>query len=222
MKLIHRLLVTIVVLVGVSACTTVEPYDYSTLIANQPRSILVLPPLNNSVDVDAIPIYMSTITSPLAERGFYVFPVEVVNQLMVENGLPSSAEMHDVPLAKLREIIGPDSVMYITINDWGTKYAVFASVTVVDVSARLVDAQTEVLLWSGSARAEYDPNQSNQAGLLGAVIGAVVGQVLSKKFDHSPGVARMANSQLFYAPGTGLLPGPYQVIADPVTANSPN
>ncbi len=223
MKKSLHLVLSFVVLVVASGCATVEPYDYSAFLEHKPQSILVLPPLNNSVDVNAIPIYLSTVTQPLAERGFYIFPVEVVNQLMLENGLASSAEMHEIPMAKLKEIINPDSVMYITINDWGTKYAVLASVTVVDINAKLIDANTEALLWNGSARVQYDPNQNNQAGLLGAVVGAVVGQILSKKFDHSPNVARMANSQLFYAPSIGLPPGPYMpVVAETTDASGSN
>jgi hypothetical protein len=54
-----------------------------------PRSILMLPPLNESTAVEATWGYLSTVTQPLAERGFYVFPVAVIDQFLKENGLPS-------------------------------------------------------------------------------------------------------------------------------------
>ncbi len=211
-----RTIVVILAALTLSACVTVEPYDYTELLAKKPTSILVLPPINNSIDVNAVPIYLSTVTKPLAETGYYVFPVSIVNDLMVENGLSSPAEMHDVPVSKLNEIIDPDAVLYVTINDWGTKYQVLSSTTIVDVSARLVHTDTETLLWDGSSRVVYDPNASNQAGLLGALVGAVVGKIMSNKFDASPGVSSTANTQLFNGLNTGLLPGPYEsVVVEP-------
>jgi hypothetical protein len=214
MHILKNSLITFTALM-LGACATVEPYDYTQLLAKQPKSILVLPPLNNSIDVKATPIYLSTVTRPLAERGYYVFPVSVINDMMNENGLPTAAEMHEVPLSKFNEIIDPDAVLYVTINDWGTKYEVFASTTVVDISARLLDTDTETLLWNGNSRVVYDPNASNQAGLLGALVGAVVGQIMSNKFDASPQVSSSANSQLFFSENLGLLPGPY--MPEPIT-----
>lgn len=204
-----------------SGCVTIEPYDYTELLAKKPTSVLVLPPINNSIDVNATPIYLSTVTKPLAERGYYVFPVSIVNDLMVENGLSSPAEMHEVPLAKLNEIIDPDAVLYVTINDWGTKYQVLSSTTVVDVSASLVHTDTETVLWNGASRVVYDPNANNQAGLLGALVGAVIGQVMSNKYDASPGVSSTANGQLFSTQDTGLIPGPYMPVTVKKTPAAP-
>ena len=55
------------------------PHDYSAYLDHMPRSILVLPPLNNSLEPVAPYIYLSTVTRPLAERGYYVFPVAVIS-----------------------------------------------------------------------------------------------------------------------------------------------
>ncbi len=61
------------------------PYDYSALENSRPRSILVIPPLNNSVEVNAPYVFLSTITAPLAEKGYYVFPVAVIDRFLKEN-----------------------------------------------------------------------------------------------------------------------------------------
>jgi len=53
-------------------CVKQEPYNYAALEQSKPRSILVLPPVNNTVEVDAPYIYLSTISRPLAEKGYYV------------------------------------------------------------------------------------------------------------------------------------------------------
>lgn len=192
-----------------TGCATTTPYDYSAFEEYKPRSILVLPPVNQSVEVGAPYIYLSRVTQPLAERGYYVFPVAVVDQLMKENGLPSSAEMHNVPLAKIKEVINPDAVLYITIDNWGQKYQVISSTAMVKVSGKLIDVESGALLWEGHAEA-IKKSDDGGGGLIGALASAVITQVIGKKIDQTPNLARMANYQLFYTQDQGLLEGPYR------------
>src|SRR5262245_28985284 len=138
------------------------PYDYGPFLAHQPKSILVLPPLNESPEVHAPYSYLSTVTQPLAEHGYYVFPVALVDELMRENGCPTPAEMHQVPLAKLREVFGADAVLYLTVKRWGTSYQVIDSVTSVEVEARLVDLPSEERFWSKSAAIERHSSEGQR------------------------------------------------------------
>lgn len=94
-----------------AGCATRPPYDYSTFRQLLPRSIPVLPPKKFRTDVDAPKTYLSTITRPLAECGYYVFPVAVIDAYMKKNGLPSSEEKHAVSLKKIREIIGANAIL---------------------------------------------------------------------------------------------------------------
>jgi hypothetical protein len=186
-----------------------ESYDYSTYVAHLPRSILVLPPLDLSLEVEAPYRWLSTITYPLAERGYYVFPVALVDLYMKENGLPTPHEMHDVPLAKLAEIFGCDAVLYVTITEWGTSYRVISSDTTVAFDARLVDAATGLELWSGSGQA-VESSSSGSSDIFSMLAGAVTQQILSTTIaDPSTGLARQANARMIWTEGQGLLPGPY-------------
>ena len=121
------------VALGLTGCAA-KPYDYTNFRAHPPRSILVLPPLNESTAVEATWGYLSTVTRPLAERGYYVFPVAVVDQFLKDNGLPTAGEMHQVPLEKAREILGADAVLFITVEQYGSKYQVLNSSTIVAAS----------------------------------------------------------------------------------------
>src|SRR5512143_3001912 len=106
-------------------CTIEHPdVDYTAFRESKPRSILVLPPLNNSPDIRATYSFLSTVTKPLAEAGYYVFPVALVDQTFKENGLPNPGEMHQVPFEKLREIFGADATLYITVTQYGSSYQI--------------------------------------------------------------------------------------------------
>jgi hypothetical protein len=189
------------------ATACVSPPDYSAFRETPPRSILVLPPLNESVAVDAAYSWLTTATAPLAETGYYVFPVAVVDAFMKDNGLPSAAEMHAIDIAKLGEVFGADAVLYVTIEDWGQKYILISSNTVVKVKATLVDVGTGIQLW------EWELNHQESSGGTGdpiadAVI-AVVEQVVDSVSDQTHYAAGRANFLLFQNEKTGLPYGPY-------------
>lgn len=191
------------------ACTTVKPQDYTNFRKSNPSSILVLPPVNNSPDTKATYGFLSTVTKPLAEGGYYVFPVAVVDQTFKENGLHHPAEMHEAPLNKLREIFGADAVLYITIERYGGSYKVITSDTEVTASARLIDAKTGDLLWSGKATASSAETDNNSnLGLAGLLVKAIVKQVISSSSDQGHNISKLTSQRLLAPKPNGLLYGP--------------
>jgi len=189
-----------------AGCAT-KPYDYTNFRQYPPRSILVLPPLNESTDVKATYGYLSTVTQPVAEMGYYVFPVAIVDQLLKENGMPTAGEMHQVPLTKVAEITGADAVLFVTVKQYGTKYQVINSSTIVQAHAKLVDTKTGTLLWEGTGTAQQ--NSGGSGNILADLISAAVTQAINSGTDSAHGVSRMANATLFYTKDHGLLYGPY-------------
>jgi len=191
--------------VMLAGCAT-KPFDYTNYRAHPPRSILVLPPLNQSTDVGGTYSYLSTVTRPLAELGYYVYPVAVVDQFFKENGMPTAGEMHQAPLDKIRDIIGADAVLYITLKQYGTKYQLINSATLVTADAKLVDVRTGTLLWQGTVAAQ--DNTGGSGNILADLVAAAVGQAINKSTDHAHDVCRIANLQ-FGVKDHGLLFGPH-------------
>lgn len=182
--------------------------DYTAYRQSKPRSILVLPPLNNAPDVRATYSFLSTVTKPLAEAGYYVFPVALVDQTFKENGLPNPGEMHQVPFEKLREIFGADATLYITVTQYGSSYQIVHSEVRVTANAKLIDNRNGQVLWSGSATASDNEGRSNSGGLAGALISALVKQVVSSIGDQGHAVASTTSLRLFHVGPNGLLYGP--------------
>ena len=189
-------------------CTSTPPPDYTNFRLHRPRSILVLPPINQSTVVQGTYGYLSTVTMPLAEMGYYVFPVVMVDQFLRENGMPTAGEMQQVPLDKVAQIIGADAVLYVTLQNYGTKYVVVSSTTTVEATARLVDTRTGLTLWTGSVVAQEGSGGSGN--ILGDLISAALTQVVNSSTDRAHSVARTANVRLFTVKDRGLLFGPYR------------
>jgi len=199
---IPGLLATMVAFTG---CVT-KPYDYTNFRAHPPRSILVLPPLNESTDTRGTYGYLSTVTRPLAEMGYYVYPVMVVDQFMKENGLPGAGEMHQVPLDKIKDIVGADAVLYITLKQYGSKYQVITSTTIVIATAKLVDVKTGLTLWEGTANVQQSSSSGN---IIADLVVAAVDQAINSSTDQAHDLSRMANIQMLTTKDHGLLYGPH-------------
>lgn len=196
----------------IQGCATGPPkgYDsaaYATYLAHMPRSILVLPPQNETVEVMAPYIYFTTVTRSLAERGYYVYPVAVVDALMKENGVPTPAEMAQISLKKIKEVIHPDAVLYLTIVEWGAKYQVIDTRTIVHIRGRLVDTNSGDELWKGEQSVTQDSNVGGQDNLAGLLVGALVGKIAASYSDSSRELSYQANHKLFHDPQKGLLIG---------------
>ncbi|NYE63218.1 hypothetical protein FHW58_004446 [Duganella sp. 1224] len=185
-------------------------YDYTAFKAAKPRSILVLPPLNNSPEVNAGNSVYAQVTYPLAEAGYYVLPVGLVGETFKQNGMTVAADIHALPPAKLQEIFGADAGMYITVSKYGATYTVLNSVVVVSVEAKLVDLKTGTVLWTGTASASNNEGGNNGGGgLIGALVAAAVKQVINSTTDQSHPVAGVASTRLLSAGyNNGMLYGP--------------
>jgi hypothetical protein len=197
--------VLLAMVMTLAGCAT-KPYDYTNFRAHPPRSILVLPPLNESIDTRGTYGYLSTVTRPLAEMGYYVYPVAVVDQYMKENGLPTAGEMHQVPLDKLRAVFGADAVLYVTLKQYGSKYQVITSTTIVTAEGKLVDTKTGLTLWEGAANIQQSSSSGNA---IADLVVAAIDQVINSSTDQAHELSSQANVQLLMTKDHGLLYGPY-------------
>jgi hypothetical protein len=182
------------------------PYDYTNFHAHPPRSIVVFPPINHSTDMNGTYGYLSTVTRPLAEMGFYVFPVAEIDEFMKENGMPTAGEMQQAPLDKIHSILGADAVLYLTLDKYGTKYEVITSSTTVTAHAKLVDVKSGMTIWEGTTTVQENTSSDNP---IADLIVAAVDQIINSSTDHAHQLSGPANYQLLTTKDHGLLYGPY-------------
>ncbi len=205
-----RLIAVSAVALLAAGCAAPKRVNYAAFKESRPRSIVVLPPLNESPEVQATYSMLSQVTYPLAESGYYVLPVTLVDETFKQNGLTTAGDIHEVPPAKLQEIFGADAALYITVSKYGTSYMVISSATVVTARAKLVDLKTGKTLWTGSASASNDEGgNASGGGLIGALVAAAVKQVINSVTEAGHTVAGVTSQRLLSAgrPGS-ILYGP--------------
>jgi hypothetical protein len=193
-----------------AGCATQRaPYDYSAFQQARPATLLVLPPLNDSPEVNATAGLWSQATLPLAEAGYYVLPVALVDETFQQNGVQTAYEAQAIAPARLRAFFGADAAVYLKITQYGTSYQVLASDTRVTAEARIVDLRTGTQLWAGKATASSAEQQQSQGGVIGMLVTAVLHQIINTSTDAAYNYAGIASQRLLGAPRPeGVLPGP--------------
>ena len=195
----------------VCACATSPNKNYTAFRESRPRSILVMPPVNRTVDIGAVATFLSTSTIPLAESGYYVIPVALSTETFRQNGITVAEDAHAIDFRRLREIFGADTALYITITRFGSIYRVVSTDVEVDAFARLVDLKTGQEIWSGRAFMNSGGNNSlNDDSLLGILLNAAIDQIANTLTNKAHEVGKEANNRMLSARYSGgILFGPY-------------
>lgn len=203
-----------VCLFGATACATVTPQtkDYTAFRSEDPRSILVVPALNNSINIPAPDIFLSTISRPFSERGYYVFPAYMVKRLLEEDGLADAGLVHNTDSQRLQPLFGCDTVLYVTIQRWESQYVVLSSTTSVEFDYTLKSCETGETLWSDNQAMVYSPDSSgNSSGnVLADLIAQAIVAAIEKGAPNYLPLTMQANALAAGAAYTGLPAGPYR------------
>jgi len=202
--------VSILAFLAVSGCATAPKKDLTAFKSENPRSVLVIPVVNKTVEVNAADYFLSTLSMPVAERGYYVFPVDVVKHLLENDGLADSAMVHGADTMKLCNLFGADSVLYVSIERWDAQYLVLTTQVTVAFDYTIKGCKTGDTLWNHKQTMVYSPQNQGGGGGVGALVAMAINAAMTKAMPNYMPLARQANGMAFkYPDGPGFPSGPY-------------
>ncbi len=208
-KVKHLLLALgIAALIGCTPPATTSS-DYGKFRAENPRSILVVPVINRSVDVTAPDYFLATISRPIGERGYYVFPVNLVKRLLEDDGLADSNLVHQANPQRLGELFGADTILYITIDQWTAQYAVFSTSVQVAFTYSLKSGKTGEEIWKSKESMTYVPQSQSSGNPIADLIAAAVTAGLTKAAPNYIPLTQQANGNAVIRIHKGLPAGPH-------------
>lgn len=142
---------------------------FPKMYEEKPHSILILPPINNSMDEKAADYFSATIAEPLNEAGFYILPVEATKTLLELPGNKDILYEDEIPLDKVRTQFGADAILITRILEWDTSYYLVGGFVAVAVEFVLFSTETGAELWYHTGRVEVDTtgDEGEQAGAAG-------------------------------------------------------
>jgi hypothetical protein len=193
-----------------AACATAPPSkNYSAFRAENPRSILVVPTLNNTLNVQAPEFFLSTVSRPFGERGYYVFPAHMVQRLLESDGLSDPGLVHSADPRRLEKLFGCDAVLLIDIQQWDSKYLILTTQTTVKFDYSLKSCKTSNLLWQDTQTMVYSPQANSSGNPIADLIAQAVVAALEKGAPNYMPLTIQANAAAAGTPGRGLPAGPY-------------
>ena len=71
---------------------TTKLTEFPLMYEENPVSILILPPMNESTAADAKEYYSTTIQEPLAFSGYYTFPYPITSDILKMEGIYDTEE----------------------------------------------------------------------------------------------------------------------------------
>lgn len=205
-------LIAVLALLGLAGCAEkLADKDLTAFNLQKPRSILVVPPLNNSTQVEAPDTFLSTISIPIAEKGYYAFPAHTVKRVLEDNGLSDAQLVHSADPKRLGDMFGADAILYPTIHQWDSQYVLLATTTVVQLNYRIASGKTGEELWDRDYTIAYTPQNSSSGNpFVDLAVMAVQAAVERAAPSYVP-LAKQANHNAFNVPEGQAVPGgPYR------------
>ena len=188
-----RLILFAFACVLVSSCgmmnTVTRETQYAKMYEEKPVTLLVMPPINNSTNVEAKDLLYTSISRPLVEAGYYVIsPLLAMDVLKSESAYDSELFI-EAPLTMFNNFFGADAVVFSVIDSWAKKG------TGIQTKIRYVikSAYTNEILFERSCDLYLDLSvNSGTGGLLGALVDLTASLITTAATDHIV-AARKAN-----------------------------
>ncbi len=194
MKRLFSLFLTTSIICSCGTTTLItRESQYAAMYEDMPVTILVMPPINNTSNVEAKDLLYTSISRPLAEAGYYVIsPLLAMDILKAESAYDAELFI-DKPLTMFKHYFGADAVVFSQIDTW-TKQG-FG----IDTKIRYIIKSTSSneILFDRSCDLYLDLQQdSGGNSLLSALVDLAVSVINTATTDHII-AARKANYFIF-------------------------
>ena len=188
-----RLILFAFACVLVSSCgmmnTVTRETQYAKMYEEKPVTLLVMPPINNSTNVEAKDLLYTSISRPLVEAGYYVISPLLAMDILKSESAYDSELFIEAPLTMFNNFFGADAVVFSVIDSWAKKG------TGIQTKIRYVikSAYTNEILFERSCDLYLDLSvNSGTGGLLGALVDLTASLITTAATDHIV-AARKAN-----------------------------
>lgn len=171
---------------------------YPGMYEEKPVTLLVMPPINNSANVEAKELLYTSISRPLAEAGYYVIPPSLAMAVLRQESGYDAELFLDKPLKQFHEFFGADAVVFSVIESWAKqglginteiRYIIKSALTDRVLFDRTCNLFLDLSVNSGSSS---DSGRS----LLSILVDVAAGAINTALTDHIE-AARKANYYIF-------------------------
>ena len=138
----------------------------------KPRSILIMPPINNTNHAEAKDYFYSSLSMPLTEKGYYVVSPFLASDLLKQESAYDSEMFINGSLTPFSNVFGADAVLFTTINKWEKQSGL--NYIKVGIDYVLKSTKTGEILFNRSGELTVNFSSGGSNGLLGLALDMIV------------------------------------------------
>jgi len=195
--------ITLLATMLLSSCATsyaMKQDVYADFYKEEPVSILIMPVINESVDVVSKDTFYTCLAEPLCEAGYYVYPPYLTMEILQKESAGDSEMFINQSVAKFGDYFGADLVLFTRIRQC-SKVAVLGKI-VVEIDYVLRSTKTGAVLYNKSVEVVEDTSvkTSSNGGLLSLISALVITSVTTAVEDYQHLMILNSKSALEYLP----------------------
>ena len=196
-KIVYIILATLV-LTSCGSTGLTRSSLYPKMYEEKPVTLLVMPPINNSANVDAKELLYTSISRPLAEAGYYVISPTLAMEILKHESAYDAELFLDKPLKPFHDFFGADAVVFSVIDSWAKqglgintkiRYIIKSALTDETLFGRSCDLYLDLSVDSRS-------DKSQSKSLLNVLVDLAAGAINTALTDQIE-AARKANYFIF-------------------------
>jgi hypothetical protein len=188
---IFAIVVATCLLSGCSTKHLTKSVAYKGMYDEKPVTILIMPPINRSVEVNAKEYFHTSLNVPIINAGYYVIPPFLSMEILKKESAYDSEMFINNPLNKFGEVFGADLALFTIINKWD-KTKLLAKVDV-EIEYVFKSIKTNEVIYTRKGAVTYDTSINTGMGFLANVIVSAINTAVTEYVD----VARACNAYTF-------------------------
>lgn len=185
----------------VSCASLTKQSQFPGMYDEKPQVMLIMPPINNSNNVEAKDYFYTTMSVPVAEAGYYVLPPAVTMATLQRESAYDSEMFINGDIKKFGKLFGADVAVFTIIKSW--QKSIIGSSVIIEIEYIFKSTKTNEILYHRDARIVCDTSvvRGGSSTLAGVLIQATANAIKTAVTDYVD-VAIMCNK-------TALMDIPY-------------
>lgn len=193
-----RIVFMLIITASLSSCGTTQiakSVAYKRMYDEKPLTVLLMPPINRSTNVDAKEYFHSTLNIPIANAGFYVIPPFLSMEILKMESAYDSELFLNQPLTKFSEVFGADLAVFTVIDKWD-KSGIAANVYV-KVEYIIKSTKTNEIVYNRVGDVTYNASVSTGVGGALGILADLAVSAINTATTKYVDVARACNAYTF-------------------------
>ncbi len=174
-----------------TSCGISKEMKYSAMYSQQPTSIMIMPPINQTSFADAKLLYFSSLYRPLCEKGYYVFSPYMTMELLQNESAYDAELFLNGDLKMFHKVLGADAALFTVIKEW--KKATLGSSINVNVEYILRSTTTGETLYQREGRLTLDMSVETGAGGSWGFVADLAASKLNQSLTDQIEAGRLCN-----------------------------